>query len=190
MRVCSVAAQAVHRFPSGASAITRAVSLPVGRAAQVPTAVRQLRVSALLCFRAASAPPPGRRTVWLASVPLLPLLSVRARSLPATVLRASFCTVLCFSLPLDPLHIFSTCLISQSHDASRKWTLQPLAQLCRASALCLLAFSACSRAQIMVPGETTGILVSGCSCSLRVASVSSGQFLAALDRTRRRLNQR
>ena len=180
----------MHKFPSGASAITRAVSVPVGRAAQVPTAMRQLRLSALLCFRTASVPPPGRRTVWLASLQLLPLLSVRAHSLPAAVLRASSCTALCFSLRLHPLHIFSTFLISQSHDAFTKWTLQPLAQLCHASALCLLAFSACSRAQIMVPGETTGILVSGCSCSLRVASVSSGQFLAALDRTRRRLNQR
>ena len=46
------------------------------------------------------------------------------------------------------------------------------------------------QSQIMVPGETTRILVSGCSCSLRVASVSSGQFLAALDRTHRGLNQR
>ena len=46
------------------------------------------------------------------------------------------------------------------------------------------------QSQIMVPGETTRILVSGCSCSLRVASVSSGQILAALDRTHRGLNHR
>ena len=187
MRVSSVAAQAVHSFPSGASAISRAVSLPGGRAVQVPTATRT--VSALLRFRAASAPPLGRRTVWLASVQLLPLLHVRARSLLAAVLRGSSCRDLCLSLPLDPVHIFSTFLIAQSHAACRKWTLRHSTRLCHRSALCRLAFSTCSRGQIMVPGERTAIIVEGCSCSLLVASVSSCHFLAALDRTRRRLNQ-
>jgi len=63
----------------------------------------------------------------------------------------------CFSLPLDPLQVFSTVIMSQSHDASRKWTLQHLTQFCHANGLCLLAFSAYSRGQTMVPEETTVI---------------------------------
>ena len=89
-----------------------------------------------------------------------PFPQCRACSLPAAVLRASSCTVPWFSLPLHPLRSFSTFLISESHDASRKWTLQPLAQLCHPSALCLLAFSTRSRGQIMVPGEKTVIFYS------------------------------
>ena len=75
----------------------------MGRAVQAPTAMRQLMATVLLPFPAVSAPPLGRLTGWVASLQLLPLLSVGACSLPAALLTGSSWRVGCCSLLSSPL---------------------------------------------------------------------------------------
>ena len=79
----------------------------MGRAVQAPTAMRQLMATVLLPFPAGSAPPLGRLAGWVASLQLLPLLSVGARSLPAALLTGSSWRVACCSLLFSPGHVSS-----------------------------------------------------------------------------------